>query len=284
MSHYESKPFVYKWTEISTGKWYIGAHFSQGCHPDDGYICSSRIVLPLITNKPEDWTREIIEVCDSPQTAKRRETEILCEMDAAADPMSYNQSNSDGKFSRSGPHSPDTIEKMRHKKRGSKNPMFGKTGGMKGKKHKEESKLKTSAKLKGRKLDPECISKIVEALQGLTWINNGIESKRVDLTLNKLPEGWGLGMLPEHAEKLAETRKGERHWNYGKSHNDETRKRISQSLIGRKNSPEQKLRKKLGNAKRAKIICDGCNRAYLACHKRHHLSCTSIINDIKKED
>jgi hypothetical protein len=37
-------PFVYKWTELSTGKWYIGAHYSKGCHPEDGYICSSKTV------------------------------------------------------------------------------------------------------------------------------------------------------------------------------------------------------------------------------------------------
>lgn len=279
----QTVPFVYKWTELSSGKWYIGAHFSNGCHPDDGYLCSSKIVRPLIASNPENWRREILEVCESPQQAKIRESEILTSLDAASDPMSYNQSNSDGKFSWSGPHSVETRAKMskNHKDvKGSNNPMFGKPGGMKGKKHKESSKLKTSAKLKGRLLDNETKSKITQSLTGLSWINNGVESKRIDLQQVDLPEGWQLGMLQEHTNKLAETRRGENHWLYGQSHKPDTKQKISQALKGRVDSPEIRLRKKAGNAKRKKVECHGCGKFYLACHRRHHLKCTSVEKDL----
>ena len=43
--------FLYKWIEISTDKWYIGSRTANGCHPTDGYICSSKIVKPLIRKK-----------------------------------------------------------------------------------------------------------------------------------------------------------------------------------------------------------------------------------------
>ena len=37
--------YVYKWTELATGKWYVGARGARGCPPDDGYICSSKVVI-----------------------------------------------------------------------------------------------------------------------------------------------------------------------------------------------------------------------------------------------
>lgn len=52
--------YVYKWTELATGKWYVGARGARGCHPDDGYICSSKVVKPLILANPDGWKREIL--------------------------------------------------------------------------------------------------------------------------------------------------------------------------------------------------------------------------------
>lgn len=52
--------FVYKWTNIPTGKWYIGVRTKNGCHINDGYICSSKIVKPLILSNPSDWKRDIL--------------------------------------------------------------------------------------------------------------------------------------------------------------------------------------------------------------------------------
>lgn len=270
-------PFVYKWTEISTGMWYIGARFATGCHPDDGYICSSKIVKPKILSNPSDWVREILAVCESPAMAQTRESEILLEVNAAKDPQSYNQTNGDGKFHRCGPHRSESISKMKMLKAGERNPMYGRPGPMKGKKHKEESKKRIGTAQKGRITTSEHAQKISQSLTGLSWINNGIESKRIDIPTSSIPEGWRLGMLPEHAEKLAESRKGENHWNYGQSHKDETKNKISASLKGRKDSPEVCLKKKLSNALRPKMICLGCGKSYLSCHKRYHLSCNATL-------
>lgn len=266
-------PFVYKWTEISTGMWYIGARFAQGCHPDDGYICSSKVVKPKILSNPSDWVREILEICENQESAQKRESEILLEVNAAHNPQSYNQTNADGKFHRCGPHRQETIKKMKEIKAGEGNPMFGRPGPMRGKKHREESKIRIGAKQRGRITTAEHAQKISDSLTGLTWINDGIQSRRINLQEESLPDGWRLGLLPEHANKLAKTRKGDRHWNYGQELPTETKHKISAAIKGKKDTLETKKKKSESSKLRPKLICDGCGKSYLACHKRHHINC-----------
>lgn len=101
--------FLYRWTEISSSKWYEGSRTARGCHPADGYICSSKEVKPLILETPGNWTRKIL-VVGEPMYIRELEHTRLASLDAKNDPMSYNKHNGDGKFS-----------------------MTGKTGGRKGK-------------------------------------------------------------------------------------------------------------------------------------------------------
>lgn len=89
--------FVYKWTHLPTMKWYVGSRWAKGCHPDDGYICSSEEVEPLIKSNPNDWVRNIIAVGE-PQSMYDLESEILQTVDAKNDPRSFNKHNNDGKF------------------------------------------------------------------------------------------------------------------------------------------------------------------------------------------
>ena len=42
--------------------WYEGSRSEKGCHPKDGYICSSDIVKPMITEDSSDWSREILVI------------------------------------------------------------------------------------------------------------------------------------------------------------------------------------------------------------------------------
>lgn len=88
--------FVYKWTHLPTGRWYIGSRSAAGCHPNDGYICSSTIVKPLILQHPTDWQRTIIAMGD-PVDMRLFERELLMELNAAKDPNSFNQTNGGGK-------------------------------------------------------------------------------------------------------------------------------------------------------------------------------------------
>lgn len=87
--------FLYRWTELSTGKWYEGSRSRKGCHPDDGYICSSKEVFALITENPTGWERELL-VIGEPGYIRPLETTRLKSLDARNDPMSYNKHNADG--------------------------------------------------------------------------------------------------------------------------------------------------------------------------------------------
>lgn len=93
--------FVYKWTQLSTGKWYIGSRTAKNCNPEDGYICSSKIVKPMIKANPEDWTRIILET-GSKDDILLLEHELLKCLNAAQSEYSYNLNNSSGTFSTAG--------------------------------------------------------------------------------------------------------------------------------------------------------------------------------------
>jgi hypothetical protein len=86
--------FVYRWRELDTNKWYIGYH---GGTPDDGYICSSLIVRPLIQANPDNWIRKILR-SGSKQDMVLLEKQLLTRLNASKNPMSYNRSNGQGHF------------------------------------------------------------------------------------------------------------------------------------------------------------------------------------------
>lgn len=92
-----TQAYVYKWTHIPTLKWYVGSRTAKGCHPDDGYICSSKIVKPLIKANPEQWRREVVAIGD-PVEMLDLESIILEITDAKFDQRSFNLHNGDGKF------------------------------------------------------------------------------------------------------------------------------------------------------------------------------------------
>ena len=105
--------YVYKWIHIPTGKWYIGSRTRAGCHPDDGYYCSSKTVKPLILANPSEWKREIIAT-GTPIEMYALETKLLTDSNAKHDPLSFNQHNNDRSPVRTGiPHTQKSIEKMK---------------------------------------------------------------------------------------------------------------------------------------------------------------------------
>lgn len=97
----KTQAFVYKWTQFSTGKWYIGSRTAQGCHPGDGYISSSKVIKPMILENNADWKRELLVIGESTYIAKT-EADLLQKLDAMHDPMSFNMHNGDGEFTMTG--------------------------------------------------------------------------------------------------------------------------------------------------------------------------------------
>lgn len=154
----QTQAFVYKWTHLPTLRWYIGSRTAEGCHPADGYICSSKQVKPLVESQANEWTRTIIAQ-GNPADMLELETIILETVDARNDPRSYNQHNGDGRFTTTG-----TVAWNKGLKKprgtpswnsGKPNPkhseaMKGKPAHNKGVPMSEEQKLKISLARKGK--------------------------------------------------------------------------------------------------------------------------------------
>jgi len=89
--------YVYKWTNLETLQWYVGSRTRKNCHPNDGYICSSKTVEPLIIENSKNWKKEIIAT-GAPKEMRLLEQEILTFFDAVSDPRSLNRHNATPKF------------------------------------------------------------------------------------------------------------------------------------------------------------------------------------------
>ena len=140
MKMHKNTAYVYKWTHIPSYKWYIGSRTAKNAHPDDGYICSSKQVKPLILANLTEWRREIIAIGD-PESMYELESEILDCLDAMNDPRSFNLHNNNRKCNMIGrKHTKETKLKMAIASKGKK----------KGKPISNEQKRKQSEKMKGK--------------------------------------------------------------------------------------------------------------------------------------
>lgn len=145
--------FVYKWIHLPTGKWYIGSRTAKGCHPEDGYISSSQLIKSLIKQHPTEWKREIIKI-GSPEEMIKLETTLLESLDAKSNPMSFNQHNGDGKFTRTGVVVSEETRKKQSESIKKVHPNRGKPSPNRGKIASEETRKKQSESKLGKKRKP----------------------------------------------------------------------------------------------------------------------------------
>jgi hypothetical protein len=145
--------FVYKWIHLPTGKWYIGSRTAKGCHPADGYISSSQLIKPLIKQNPIEWKREVIKT-GSPEEMIKLETTLLESLDAKSNPMSFNQHNGDGKFTRTGVKVSEDTRKKQSESIKKVHPNRGKPSPNRGKVASEETRKKQSELKLGKKRKP----------------------------------------------------------------------------------------------------------------------------------
>jgi hypothetical protein len=186
--------FVYKWIHLPTGKWYIGSRTAKGCHPEDGYISSSQLIKPLIKQNPTEWKREIVKT-GGPDEMIKLETTLLESLDAKSNPMSFNQHNGDGKFTRTGVVASEETRKKQsesikkvHPNRGKPGPNLGRTFGEETRKKQSESKL-------GKKRKP---------------------------------------FTEQTRDKIRQAKLGSNNPSYGKSPSEETREKLRQANQGKK--------------------------------------------------
>jgi hypothetical protein len=233
--------YLYKWIHIPTGQWYVGSKSSPGCHPDahEKYICSSRIVKPMVKENRADWTYIILAIGD-PAYIRRAETLYLRRIDAKNDPTSFNRSNAgwDAGNRLGVKESDQTRMRKSIARRGEKNPMWGKKGEScphYGKKHSDQRKSNISKSLTGHVKSDEHRKNISDALKGNPKV----------------------GM------------KGERNPQYGKPASEASK--IASKL---KNSGENNPMRRPENQK----VCENCNRTVAKNHYTlfHGPKCKSI--------
>jgi len=213
-TNHPTQAFVYRWTNRQTGQWYIGSRTAQGCHPEDGYICSSRRLLPLIESNQPNWHREILCVGE-PQDMIELECRLLESLDAKNDPLSYNQHNGDGKFTTAGVEPPN---KGKRYKRGTPSwnsgkscpehsaKMKGRPAHNKGKPMIEEQRLKMIEIHNNRSADT--CRKISEALKGKTQSEEANAKRSAKLKGRVSPmKGRTYTMSEETKRKISEALK-----------------------------------------------------------------------------
>jgi hypothetical protein len=179
--------FLYCWTNKANGKLYIGTHKGT---MDDGYVCSSRIMLEEYLNNPSVFTRSIIAT-GSYKDMIGLETSILKSVDAARNICFYNMHNGDGKFFNKG-HSENTKTKLKiaRNKRTDK-PRLGK-------KLSEEGRLKASESAKNRSTTLEGKEHLSKAgkISAEKRKNNLLYKQYLSQKTKELWEKRRLGLLP----------------------------------------------------------------------------------------
>jgi hypothetical protein len=169
--------FVYCWTDFGTNKLYVGVHKGT---PDDGYVCSSKIMKEEYFKRPEDFSREILATGDWPMMYQL-ETSLLSALQADKDPGFYNQHLNSGTFYQKGP-----ID--------------------------SETKKKISLALKGRPLSPETITKLSAAHMGRPPWNKG----KKGLQSGKDNPFYGKTHSPISIVAMSVAHMGNTPWNKGK--------------------------------------------------------------------
>ena len=183
--------FVYKWTDILTGKKYIGVHKGTA---DDGYVCSSKYMMNEYQKRPDDFIREVLEY-GTYRDCLNKETLLLKEDNASSNTQYYNQSNGSESFFHVGPHTSETKRKISVTKTGK--PLS------------EEHKQKISKSSKGKPKSEKTREKMRLNAVGRPAPNEG--KKHSEETINKIREkATGRKHTPETKEKLRQLIKGRR--------------------------------------------------------------------------
>jgi hypothetical protein len=163
--------FVYCLTDHAKNMVYVGWHKGS---TDDGYLCSSKIVLEEYSKRPTDFTRQII-ASGSVDDMVSLEVSILKATNAKYDPSFYNMHNGMGKYvlkahtkeakekiskSNIGRKRPDLSERNKSKENPAKlglcgRSMKGELNPMYGRKHTAESKALMSKNKIGKNTSPK---------------------------------------------------------------------------------------------------------------------------------
>jgi hypothetical protein len=205
-----AEAFVYCWSDRQTSKVYVGMHKGS---VDDGYICSSKYMMPEYKARPNDFTRQIVATgtlndCRALEIALLKKIVLnknTCYNKVAGKfiVMSDDARERSRQAMIGRKPSIETLKKMREAHSGEKNHFFGKA-------HSEKSKAKIAAAKTG-KVGP-----------------------RLGMTVSK-----------ETKQKIAKKLTGR----IGYKHTDESRAKLSAAHMGKKQAPlSAEARRKLSES------------------------------------
>jgi len=204
--------FIYKTTNLLTGKYYIGMHSTDDL--EDGYLGSGkRLRYSVRKYGKKNHQREILEFVDTREDLKAREKEVVSLDEIAKEDCMNLKEGGDGGFvseehrnnfiNSGGPvvfakrlKEDKEYRKIHSKRSSDKMKKQHEEGKMKydnftGKKHSEESKNKMSEIKKGTGIGKN------NSQFGTCWITNEIENKKIKKEeLNScLESGWRKGRV-----------------------------------------------------------------------------------------
>lgn len=198
----EYEPFVYMIRVVDQDKLYIGMKVAKGClaeHLGTKYFTSSKIVVPIWKECPENIEILFLQICKSNHDAIILEGLIIDEMNAVSSEDYLNQYHPSIGWSNSGhkghwtgkTHSDETKQILSYYGKlliGDKNPFYGKSHNEEtkqklrdinlGKVQDEETKQKISESLANRKFTDEHRNKISEAAKKRVGNKAGFYGKK----------------------------------------------------------------------------------------------------------
>lgn len=226
--------YIYKITNITNGKIYIGKHSTNNLN--DGYMGSGRILKKAINKYGlENFTKEYLVFCDKEDKLNWFERFYIKKYGSTNADIGYNLTPGGDGFSvgnipwNTGKHhSEETRKKISE-------IQIGRIPCNKGKTYSEEYKSKLSDSHKGKHPSEETRKKMSLSQKG---------SKK-----QKLSE--------ETKKKISEAKKGKTTWMKGKHHSEETKIKISESKKGRQSGFKGKhlseeSRRKISEANKGK--------------------------------
>jgi len=212
-----AEAFLYNWTDTRENKLYVGWHKGS---IDDGYICSSKIMLEEYNKRPHDFIRQIIAFGASSDMVSLEAT-ILKSINAKMSDDFYNMHNGHGNFYFKG-HTEETKNKLRGPKTkehrlnlsknhanvsGENNPMFGTMGGFYNKRHSAETKEKMSKIALGKPKTKEHRLNLSKAKKGLP---SNLKNYKYDIITcpHCNLSGGGGNMTRHHFDNCKEKKRG----------------------------------------------------------------------------